>query len=433
MKKMKKILSILLAGALALAAVSCQHEEFVYFDPADMVAPVLDKLTGGPYTLVDGELFETFTYSKAEYGVSTPVLYTLFGAFSSDHSDAFKLATKRSDTSIEVTAKDMNNQLLAAGIAPGTPTTVYFWLTADMYGENSIIAGTNMVSYDISATVTPYDAEITYKRVWMPGTANGWNHDLAQHLFNYSGDGATYVGVACFISDAQTELAGNQFKFTGAASWDNATGNWGVADPTTAAESPTINLLNGSNDNITQYTTYKYYNFKLDVSNFEGPVLTMKKGFNSVSVIGAISGTMWDTDFEMTQDPYRQIFYVDIENVVAGSEFKFRFDNGWDFNLGGDVKNLSNGGDNLKIEEDGNYRIFLDINDWDACTASWSTAKYGKEITDPYSEGGNEPVDPDVPVAPEGYGIVGSINNWGNDADGNYTDIMMSGSGVYTG
>ena len=433
MKNMKKILSIFLAGAMAVAAVSCQHEEFVYYDPADMVAPVLNELTAGPYTLVEGEAFETFTYSAAGYGVSTPVMYTLFGATAADQSDAFKLGTMRSNTSIAVAAKDLNNQLLAAGVPAETPTTVYFWLTADMYGENSIIAGTNQKSNVISATVSAYDSEITYQRAWIPGTANGWSHDKAQHLFNYSGDGATFVGVACFITEDQSDLSGNQFKFTGAAGWDNETGNWGVADASSAAESPTLNLLNGSNDNITQYTTYKYYSFKLDASNFDGPVLTMNKGFNSVSVIGSIAGTGWDTDFEMTQDPYRQIFYVDIENVAAGSEFKFRFNESWDFNLGGDVNKLSNGGDNLKIEEGGNYRIYLDLNDWDACTASWSTAKFGTEITDPYSTGGDEPVDPNVPVAPEGYGIVGSINGWGADADGNYTDIMMSGSGVYTG
>ena len=433
MKTMKKILSIFLAGALALAAVSCQHEEFVYYDPADMVAPVLNELTAGPYTLVEGEAFDTFTYSKAEYGVATPVMYTLFGATAADLSDAFKLGTMRSNTSIAVAAKDLNNQLLGAGVSAETAATVYFWITADMYGENSIISGTTQTSNVINAQVTTYDSEITYNRVWMPGTANGWNHDKALHLFNYSGDGATFVGVACFITDDQAETSGNQFKFTGEPDWDNDSGNWGVADPSSAAESPTLNLLNGSNDNITQYTSYKYYSFKLDVSNFDGPVLTMNKGFNSVSVIGSIAGTGWDTDFEMLQDPYRQVFYVDIENVEAGSEFKFRFDNDWGYNLGGDVANLSNGGDNLKIEEGGNYRIVLDLNNWDACSASWSTSKYGAEITDPYGSGTPGEPGTDEPVAPTGYGIVGSINGWGSDADGNYTDIMMSGSGVYTG
>ena len=434
MKNMKKIFSILSAGILAIAAISCQpQEEFVTYNPADQVAPALNSLTGGPYTLVEGEAFETFTYSAASYGVSTPVLYTLYGALSADLSDAFKLGTTRSNTSISVAAKDMNNQLLAAGIAPETTNTLYFYVTADMYGESSTIAGTTQQSNVVSAEVIPYDSELTYKRIWIPGTANGWNHDAAQHLFNYSGDGAEYTGVACFLNDTQSDLSSNAFKFTGEADWDNDSGNWGVADPSSAAESPTLALLNGSNDNITQYTKFKYYNFIVDITNFDAPKLTMKKGFNSVSVIGSIAGTGWDSDFEMEQDPYRQVFYVDIENVTAGSEFKFRFDGSWDYNLGGDPDNLSNGGSNLVVDEDGNYRITLDLNVWDAPSASWSTAKFGTAITDPYSEGGDEPVNPDVPVAPEGYGIVGSINGWGNDADGNYTDIMMSGSGIYTG
>ena len=66
-----------------------------------------------------------------------------------------------------IAAKDLNNQLLAAGIAPDTPTVVYFWLSADMYGENSIIAGTNMLSNTIKATVSAYDAE-TFAREIQP-------------------------------------------------------------------------------------------------------------------------------------------------------------------------------------------------------------------------------------------------------------------------
>ena len=44
-------------------------------------------------------------------------------------------------------------------------------------------------------------------------------------------------------------------------------------------------------------------------------------------------------------------------------EFKFRANDGWDINLGGDINNLSFGADNIPVTEEGTYEISLDLSD----------------------------------------------------------------------
>jgi len=44
---------------------------------------------------------------------------------------------------------------------------------------------------------------------------------------------------------------------------------------------------------------------------------------------------------------------------LAADEIKFRANDGWDINWGGDTENLTEGGDNIKIAEAGTYFIQL--------------------------------------------------------------------------
>ena len=50
-----------------------------------------------------------------------------------------------------------------------------------------------------------------------------------------------------------------------------------------------------------------------------------------------------------------------VANVVAGTEYKVRFNNDWTINLGGNAANLTYGGDNLKTTKDGSVTFELNI------------------------------------------------------------------------
>ena len=75
---------------------------------------------------------------------------------------------------------------------------------------------------------------------------------------------------------------------------------------------------------------------------------------NAWSVIGAINGTNWDTDFDMTETE-TGIFQSEPMELHAGEELKVRQGKSWDVSFG-------NGGENFVVEADGTYIVQFDSN-----------------------------------------------------------------------
>ena len=115
----------------------------------------------------------------------------------------------------------------------------------------------------------------------------------------------------------------------------------------------------------------------------------MNRGFNSVKVAGTFNGWAADdtnTD-EMAQIPSSGIFYIDLEisesDLTADDgEFKFILDDGGTWIGAGEEDSSVNigGGGNIEIGAAGQYRFYLDLNDWENPTYSLSTADYGQPV-----------------------------------------------------
>ena len=75
---------------------------------------------------------------------------------------------------------------------------------------------------------------------------------------------------------------------------------------------------------------------------------------NAFTVIGAVNGTMWDTDFPMTEVSAGVWKSNDKFELHAGEELKCRQGLSWDVSFG-------NGGDNFVVEKDGTYTIVLTL------------------------------------------------------------------------
>lgn len=399
---MKNIFAKILSGVLLLGAFACNELEHTVYVPENAVAPVLNSIDVAQSVLVEDGTYGTAKFTPANYGMNFAVQYVLFAdPLSSDFSSEKRVASLNysagMDPEISIPANALNAILISAGLPANEEAEINFRIKSVVQGESGAVAGiADLVSNGLSAKVTPFEAEKEYPKVWLPGSANGWNHGKAQHLFNFDEDEVKYQGVTDFGEDH----ASNQFKLTGAAGWDNETGNWGVADPSAAAESASITLLNGSNDNITQYTATRYYHF-----TFDKPSLTLKMdyGFNQVGIIGL--GGDWDNDIVMQMNS-KQVFYADVD-VAAATEFKFRLDAAWGTNWGGSMEDLKNNGDNIPIEA-GKYRIYLNINNSDKVTCSLNPDMYGKDE----DEGGVEPQ-----PAFEGWSLIGIGGDWENDVD----------------
>jgi hypothetical protein len=78
---------------------------------------------------------------------------------------------------------------------------------------------------------------------------------------------------------------------------------------------------------------------------------------STIGIIGPAQTGGWDTDTDMTYNQETRAWEATIE--LAADEIKFRANDGWDINWGGDTENLTEGGANIKIAEAGTYFIQL--------------------------------------------------------------------------
>lgn len=399
---MKKLFYTIIAFAGILAASCSTDEDKLVFDPSSSVAPTLGTLAGTTLSSDGADL--TFEFTQPKYNVDAGVLYALYASDSQDFGKQEKLAATIGGTTVTVKQSALNSVILNLGGEPDAEFTVYLrldsWLATN---KNTAVESSLARSGVLSATFVPYSQLIldkdVYDHVWVMGDYSGWSHDKAQFLYNYSKDGNIFTGVVDFDDKAASGI-----KFTGAASWDEATGNWGTANPDDASEAASVTLLNGSNDNIMCYAK-RFYKFTLDKKAL---VLTKEWGADKIGVVGTINN--WaapDVEMAFNKDYLR--FWVDLE-VTGDQEIKFRADEDWVYNWGADAKS---GGDNIKVGT-GKYRVYLDLNKG---TVELNEKMYGK--TEPSASGG-EP----EPEKPAVWSLIGTIGgtNWDTDTDMTNTD-----------
>lgn len=373
MKKFFYIASAAMISILALA--SCAEKEIVTYNPENAVKPVLEAIAES-YVLEDGAAFETLNFSAVEYGIATAARYTAYADTSEDFSTKQSLGNVTTDTAgIAIDAKTLNNALISLECPHSVPVTVYFRIEAEMMGESAPVGTVDvLVSNMISATITPYNAEKTYDMVYVPGAKGLWDF-TSTFLFCYAEDGDTYQGVV----DLGDNYSTVEFKITTTADWaDQYTHG---SDGTVAEKDPASMTLVNPGSNINNYQSARYYSFTFVKST---KVLTKNISFNQVGVIG-LNGD-WNNDIVMTQIARNGQFYADIE-VASATEFKFRLDADWVTNWGvetqgqslSDVDVLTPGGQNISVQP-GNYRVYLDLNDWENPTARLSASDYGQPV-----------------------------------------------------
>lgn len=399
---MKKLFYTIIAFAGILAASCSTDEDKLVFDPSSSVAPTLGTLAGTTLSSDGADL--TFEFTQPKYNVDAGVLYALYASDSQDFGKQEKLSATIGGTTVTVKQSALNSVILNLGGEPDAEFTIYLrldsWLATN---KNTAVESSLAHSGVLSATFVPYSQLILdkdiYDHVWVMGDYSGWSHDKAQLLYNYSKDGNIFTGVVDF-----DDKAANGIKFTGAASWDEATGNWGTANPDDASEAASVTLLNGSNDNIMCYGK-RFYKFTLDKKAL---VLTKEWGADKIGVVGTINN--WaapDVEMAFNKDYLR--FWVDLE-ITGDQKIKFRADEDWVYNWGADAKP---GGDDINVGT-GKYRVYLDLNKG---TVELNEKMYGK--TEP-SAGGDEP----EPEKPAVWSLIGTIGgtNWDTDTDMTNTD-----------
>ena len=210
----------------------------------------------------------------------------------------------------------------------------YILYNGDSWGElqTPVIpgVGTWIVTLDMNNLTYTVGKPVLY----MAGDANGW----ATNDYLAGEDGVHFTGYMY--------LNQNGFKFCTQPEWKGT--NYG-ADFNTAPDAA----------NITMTEAAGYYKVDVDLES-KSYVLTP---ITTIGIIGSASPNGWDSDVDMTYVPYnaetKELGYWEAKDItLASGEIKFRANDDWAINWGGDTNALTQGGDNISVEA-GTYDIKL--------------------------------------------------------------------------
>lgn len=210
----------------------------------------------------------------------------------------------------------------------------YILYDGDSWGElqTPVIpgAGTWIVTLDMNNLTYTVGKPVLY----MAGDANGWDQ-----IDVLNGDDGVHFTGYMYLNQ-------NGFKFCTQPNWDGT--NYG-ADFNTAGDAA----------NITMTEEAGYYKVDVDLES-KSYVLTP---ITTIGIIGSASPNGWDSDVDMTYVPYnaetKALGYWEAKDItLASGEIKFRANDDWAINWGGDVNALTQGGDNISVDA-GTYDIKL--------------------------------------------------------------------------
>ncbi len=403
-----KITKYFLSMAAAVGMIAgCQKPEMIQIAaPEDVKAPVLEALAG-PIEITPSNMGlekVTFSWSAADFGVPTQVNYSLEAARAAAPEAVVTITSGLTSTTAEITY-DVLNQILFNDLklTDGVAEDVTFKVGAKLGEYEKIYSNAITVSCKVTA------AEKVYPKLWVVGSYNGWAHDTSnQFIFDFAGTDVVYQGMIDFGEDH----ASNEFKITGGAWGTDEHSMNGAHDP----EAKTISLVAGGGDNINVYQAKRFYHLTFD----RALTLTADVSFDQIGVIGGFND--WGADVVMNFNKSKQRFYADVE-FAADTEFKFRLDADWtiSYGLGADGFLTSDNGANIPAKA-GNYRVYLNMNNFGEITYELVAGMYGKD--EPVAGGTTEPEPEPEPTPFVGWGLIGGFNGWGGDlaltSDGTY-------------
>lgn len=173
-----------------------------------------------------------------------------------------------------------------------------------------------------------------YEVLYTPGSGNGWNQ--ANSLQLYTDNYADYFGVTRTGADGEAK---GEFKLDASTDWSM---NWGLNG----------GVLTPNGDNIVTEPAGLYF-VKVNLNALSISLLLVQ----SVGIIG-LNGN-WDNDIVMTSSSDGLVWTGTIK-ADGDTDFKFRFNGGWDANLGGSMDKLVSDGANIPVSA-GTYEVVLDM------------------------------------------------------------------------
>ncbi len=200
----------------------------------------------------------------------------------------------------------------------------------------NIVSQKGYYKLNVDAVNLTYTLDSTNWGVIGDATDGGWDTDAN---LKYYPEAQTWRGGVHLA-------ASGTFKFRANDAWDI---NYG----STAADGKT---LDAGGENIASPGIDADYAIELNLST----PLNYTYSANCWGIIGDATPTGWDSDTDMTWDEANGVFTVVI--TLTDGTVKFRANDDWTVNLGGDINAMTQDGDNITVTA-GTYTVTL--NPWD--------------------------------------------------------------------
>ena len=178
-------------------------------------------------------------------------------------------------------------------------------------------------------------------QLYVPGAHQGWSPATAPIVYCQNYD-MKYDGYVNFTA------ADQEYKFT-------AQPDWGPIEYGDGGEG-TLVTTGGGNMKV---PAAGFYRLTADLS---ATPMTYTATKTEWKIIGDATVGGWDAATPMTLNAATGEWIL-TTTLIGGKLLKFRANDNWDINLGGDVNNLTYGGDNIAIAADGTYAITLKLGD----------------------------------------------------------------------
>ena len=376
---MKKLLSILSVGLLALVTFSCVKEDLVTFDETKATAPVV-----GSYELGEKALTVTYTPGSFNTGFNQkmPVNHSLILASVDGKSVNKPVTATVKDGEISASITNLAKMLVSLGYQEGAVVTLEMFVRASMQdtardnGRNGHVDSQGTITISGFEVVIPVIqgnpwVEFTEKSKWsligsIASTGNGWNADETAYM---TPDGTKHVVKNIKLTPD------DQFKFRFDAKWDDNRGAPGDVEPYVMNAGDEVEATpNGKNLGVAAEGNYDILYDSASETITITEAFQTYPGFDEKStwgVTGAVAsrGLNWDKDVSMITDGEWHV--AEGVELTKGDQFKFRNNQKWDENFGapgdtepfvvtidGEESAVANG-KNLAVPEDGTYDLML--------------------------------------------------------------------------
>lgn len=416
MTAMKIIFRYMKMIAVAVfAAVACHVEEKVMVNPSDVIEPVLHD-PGFPevLTITPSNQSEEvcFTWDAADIGFGAQLNYAIEvsviqeGEEGTAESAKASLGGGVSATSTTIKYEDINYAVVQSlGAEPEKEVKVNFYLKASL-GVRPFY------SAPLTVKVVPTNAPKMFPHIYFIGSYCTWNHTKSQLMYDHAENGLKYQGIIDLGEEWMSTTKGG-FKLTPKADWSGEYAEpeaWDkdyadrLASGQLERNPKEVQFAAGGGDCKRYSSANRFYHFTLSMETYK---FTMEKAFNSIALI-------WNGEsmpLEFNKANFAQKFYADV-TVGMDDSFHVQLDDvdntcfGADDNGSHGLLRESKSGDAVKdievIVAPGKYRLYIDLNNWDALTYEFNSDMFEQE------EGG-------ASFGYKGWAICGFMNNWDGD------------------